>query len=65
MGSAPSAEIRLTVSIGVAEVNADRAANLEELVAKADRRLYTAKQNGRNRVIADDALTDAQVQERT
>ncbi len=65
LGSAPSAEIRLTVSIGVAEVNADRAANLEELVAKADRRLYTAKQNGRNRVIADDALTDAQAQERT
>ncbi|WP_166363323.1 diguanylate cyclase [Pseudomonas akapageensis] len=55
--SAPSREIWLTVSIGVAEFNADGAANLEELIAKADRRLYAAKQNGRNRVVADDALT--------
>ncbi|MNC40736.1 putative diguanylate cyclase YedQ [compost metagenome] len=58
---APSPDIRLTVSIGVAEANADQAGNLEELVAKADRRLYAAKQNGRNRVVADDTLIQLQV----
>jgi diguanylate cyclase (GGDEF)-like protein len=56
LATAPAKEIRVTVSIGVAQYKADRAANLEELVATADRRLYLAKQNGRNRVVADDAL---------
>ncbi|MCY1398147.1 putative diguanylate cyclase DgcQ [compost metagenome] len=61
LATAPSPHIRLTVSIGVAEANADQAGNLEELVAKADRRLYAAKQNGRNRVVADDTLIQLQV----
>lgn len=56
LASAPADEIRVTVSIGVAEVITDQATNLEELLAKADRRLYAAKQGGRNRVVADDAV---------
>lgn len=51
---APSLEIRLTVSIGVAELRVDGCQGLEDLVATADRRLYTAKKTGRNRVIAHD-----------
>lgn len=52
--TAPSLEIRLSVSIGVAELRADGCQALEELVATADRRLYAAKQGGRNRVIDRD-----------
>ncbi|HEF4760922.1 TPA: diguanylate cyclase [Pseudomonas putida] len=55
LSTAPSREVRLTVSIGVAELLEDRVKQLEELVAKADRRLYAAKQNGRNRVVSDDS----------
>ncbi|MGJ7515051.1 diguanylate cyclase [Pseudomonas baetica] len=57
LSTAPSREVRLTVSIGVAELLEDRVKQLEELVAKADRRLYAAKQNGRNRVVSDDSLS--------
>lgn len=42
-------EIRITVSIGVAELPID-AASLQELVSAADTALYEAKQSGRNRV---------------
>ena len=56
LSTAPSPEVRLTISVGVAEVLLDDCHSLEELVARADRRLYAAKQNGRNQVVADDAL---------
>ena len=55
LATAPSREVRLTVSIGVAELGADQVVDLEALVAKADRRLYVAKQNGRNQVVSDDS----------
>ncbi|WP_161489379.1 GGDEF domain-containing protein [Pseudomonas sp. BMS12] len=42
--------LSLTVSIGVAEVRADRVATPEALFKLADQRLYMAKQAGRNRV---------------
>ncbi|HWD33898.1 MAG TPA: diguanylate cyclase [Pseudomonas sp.] len=51
---APSLEIRLTVSIGVAELRADGCQELEDLVATADRRLYAAKKAGRNRVVSSE-----------
>jgi diguanylate cyclase (GGDEF)-like protein/PAS domain S-box-containing protein len=42
-------EIRLTISLGVAESNENNP-NLETLVARADQALYIAKHRGRNRV---------------
>ncbi|MNP86309.1 diguanylate cyclase [compost metagenome] len=54
LASAPSLEIHLTVSIGVAELRIDACQGLEDLVASADRRLYTAKKSGRNRVVNHD-----------
>lgn len=46
--------LHLTVSMGVA-VSA-QATSLDRLIALADRRLYRAKQAGRDRIVADDAL---------
>jgi diguanylate cyclase (GGDEF)-like protein len=43
----------VTVSIGVAEYRADAAGDTRELVALADRRMYLAKEAGRNRYVAD------------
>ncbi|TDF80842.1 diguanylate cyclase [Pseudomonas sp. H9] len=54
LAGAPSLEIRLTVSIGVAELRGDNCQGLEDLVATADRRLYAAKKGGRNQVINRD-----------
>ncbi|RWU21496.1 hypothetical protein DM813_20190 [Pseudomonas alkylphenolica] len=54
LAGAPSLDIRLTVSIGVAELRVDGCEGLEELVATADRRLYAGKQGGRNRVVNHD-----------
>ncbi|WP_028944802.1 MULTISPECIES: diguanylate cyclase [Pseudomonas] len=54
LASAPSLEIHLTVSIGVAELRIDACQGLEDLIASADRRLYTAKKSGRNRVVNHD-----------
>ena len=45
----------VTLSIGVAEHPADGSADAAELVAQADRRMYLAKQAGRNRYAAGDA----------
>jgi diguanylate cyclase (GGDEF)-like protein len=41
--------LRLTVSIGVA--SADEATDGKDLLAVADRRMYAAKREGRNRVV--------------
>jgi diguanylate cyclase (GGDEF)-like protein len=54
--SALSREIRFTVSIGVAELISDTCHDLESLVAVADRRLYLAKERGRNRVVANESI---------
>jgi len=40
-------EIRITISLGVAEYN-ENSPNLETLVARADQALYVAKHKGRN-----------------
>ena len=45
--------IRITVSIGVAEVNKE-VADCQELIKNADEALYHAKQGGRNRIIMHD-----------
>lgn len=48
--------IRFTFSAGVAEFGEIEAGPMafEDLIGKADKRLYYAKQNGRNRIISDD-----------
>ncbi|WP_432260438.1 diguanylate cyclase [Cupriavidus sp. TMH.W2] len=48
--------IRFRISVGVAESAAGAPLALDALLAVADRRLYDAKQHGRNRVVSDDRL---------
>jgi diguanylate cyclase (GGDEF)-like protein len=55
--SAVVGELRVTVSLGLADVSALRP-SLLELLAEADRRLYQAKRTGRNRVVGA-AVPDA------
>jgi len=45
----------LTASIGIAERGADQAANWKALIDLADRRMYLAKQGGRDRVFSKQA----------
>lgn len=52
------AEVRVTVSAGVAEYPRD-GSSAEQLTAAADRRLYDAKRAGRDRVVAGDAADTA------
>lgn len=49
-----SARVPLTVSIGIAASDADPADSIDTLLHAADRRMYVAKQSGRNRVYASD-----------
>jgi diguanylate cyclase (GGDEF)-like protein len=51
---AAAATVRLSVSIGVASLHADGCGDVGALLEVADRRLYGAKQRGRDRVCAQD-----------
>src|SRR6185437_4246203 len=42
----------LTVSVGVAATNGDRVLSPSDLIGEADEKLFDAKREGRNRVIA-------------
>jgi diguanylate cyclase (GGDEF)-like protein len=42
--------LKLTISIGVNHVNVGRLASENELIAQADKALYTSKNNGRNQI---------------
>ncbi len=46
--------LSLTVSAGIASYGADGRESLEQLMSVADKRLYLAKKNGRNRVVIND-----------
>ena len=50
-GKIESSDIHLTVSIGVASLNANWLHPIEQLVEKADQALYAAKSKGRSKVI--------------
>ena len=41
---------RVTISLGVATTIVDKEADFKNLVSKADKALYAAKNNGRNQV---------------
>jgi len=47
-----------TASIGIAEYSTDRPADWEKLVDLADHRMYLAKQNGKNRIVASDKVLE-------
>lgn len=49
-----------TVSIGIAESLAD-VANISTMLARADRALYTAKKNGRNRICTQKDVRDSEL----
>jgi diguanylate cyclase (GGDEF)-like protein len=51
--------ITITVSIGVSGLDKETVDNLS-LINRADKALYGAKQQGRNRVVDFDSLTDSQ-----
>lgn len=52
--SAAGHTLSLTVSAGIASYGVDGRENLEHLISVADKRLYLAKQHGRNRVVVND-----------
>ncbi|WP_055046179.1 GGDEF domain-containing protein [Devosia sp. A16] len=51
---APGLAVTVSIGLAAAEANAP-----EPALARADRRLYAAKSAGRNRVVADDAVSEA------
>ena len=54
-------DIRFTVSIGLADLQADVENPLEDMMKRADLALYRAKNSGRNRVcLADNLLPPAE-----
>ncbi len=44
-------DLRVTASFGVAEMHPERGVDLEDLVDRADHKLYLAKEQGKNRVV--------------
>jgi diguanylate cyclase (GGDEF)-like protein len=44
-------EIPVTISIGIAEMAREKTSTASQLIELADRRLYMAKESGRNRII--------------
>jgi diguanylate cyclase (GGDEF)-like protein len=46
----PSGPFRITISFGIASLSDQRAQDLAELLEEADKALYTAKHQGRDRV---------------
>lgn len=46
--------IRITASIGVASIKGEDVENMSDFLQIADKRLYLAKQNGRNRICVND-----------
>ncbi len=52
--TAADTRIRVTVSIGMATFSAESVDSFDELLAVADRRLYLAKNQGRNRICVND-----------
>jgi two-component system cell cycle response regulator len=52
-------QIPVTVSIGVTTLAAEEVESIDQLLSIADRRLYLAKNNGRNRIcVSDDGRSD-------
>ena len=50
--------IPVTVSIGATTLNAEAVESIDQLLGIADRRLYLAKNSGRNRIcVSDDGRT--------
>lgn len=47
-------EIPVTVSVGISTAEGHQASNLDDTITQADKRLYIAKNKGRNRVCASD-----------
>ncbi|WP_439683871.1 diguanylate cyclase [Cupriavidus oxalaticus] len=56
--AADMGDIQFTVSIGVSDLGADGTANLDTMLMVADRRLYAAKNAGRNRVVSDERVPE-------
>ena len=46
--------VRLTISMGIACYTVERVDSLEQLLSIADRRMYLAKEHGRNRICVSD-----------
>ena len=52
-------QISVTVSVGVATLAAGEVESIDQLLSIADRRLYLAKDNGRNCIcVSDDGKSD-------
>ncbi len=50
----PEGEIRITMSSGISSIEECKSPSADELLATADKRLYRAKETGRNRIVCLD-----------